>query len=106
MLGGSTGIYTGLRPDGFGVSLNQRDPHKSKLGFLKNFSMLWSGYQEASWLIRQSLTDCADYNCAYKMLRESPITDTAYLIIAGKTHDEGKVISRDNFGVVHVDELD
>lgn len=65
MFGGINGVYTGMRPNGFSITLNQRFPNKSPLGLVENLYLLFSGKPASSWLIRDTLTSCEDYSCAY-----------------------------------------
>lgn len=68
--------------------------------------MGFAGFQEISWMIRDTLEACDDYDCAYKNLKNRKINALGYLTIAGTKDDEGVVISRARFGTAHEDKLD
>jgi len=101
MFGGTTGIYTGMRPNAFSLSLNQRFPNTKNWKLLENMVMLFGGYQEISWLNRKALTECSDFDCAYKMISKTPITAKAYPVLSGVKNNEGVVITRNNLNVAH-----
>ena len=44
MVTGFQGVYTGIKPDGFSVSINQRFHQKNIFGFFLNIFMQYSGY--------------------------------------------------------------
>jgi hypothetical protein len=67
--------------------------------------MVFSGYTEISWLVRDVLTECYTYDCAYERLTTTPISAYGYLILAGTKDDEGVVISRNRFDAAHIDRL-
>lgn len=108
MFAGIIGVYTGMKPNGFSISQNTRafcspDTYPS---LAENIAMLWAGYKENSWIIRDALTNCDDYQCAYLKLRDEPQPSFGYNILAGTKGDEGVVLARDKWGTVHEDHLD
>lgn len=105
MFTGTTGVYTGMRPGAFTLSLNQRYPEQHYLKLVQNLGMLWSGYQEISWINRQVLAQCDDFDCAYDMVSSKPSTSKAYIILGGVRGHEGVVMARDNLGISHVTSL-
>ena len=64
MFSGTVGIYTGMKSGAFSVSENQRYPEEHPIYFLENMVMLFGGVDQISWLIRKTLENCEDYNCA------------------------------------------
>lgn len=60
--------------------------------------MIAFGFTEQSWLIRTTLGECADYDCAHKKLAHTPVNALGYFTLAGTKGDEGVVISRNNWG--------
>jgi len=68
MFGGTNGVYSGMRPDAFTLSLNQRFPNKHYWKLLENLGLLFGGFQEVSWLNRKALTECDNFDCAYDMI--------------------------------------
>jgi len=56
-------------------------------------------------LNRDVLANCADFECALNTLMTSPIITPAYIIVAGIKNYEGAVISRNRFGVAHIEML-
>lgn len=101
MFAGVIGIYTGMKPGGFSVSQNTREFTKDPIYLLENLVMLFSGYNEQSWLIRETLDTCDDWNCAHAKLRDTPVDSLGYFIVAGTKQDEGVIIARNNMGAAH-----
>jgi len=56
-------------------------------------------------MIRDVLTNCADFECALNNLMTTPIINLSYVIVAGVGNYEGAAISRDRFGSAHVEML-
>lgn len=68
--------------------------------------MIFFSYNQAAWLIRDTLFECEDYACAFKKLSTDTIIAPAYYIVAGTKDFEGAIISRDRFGAVNITTLD
>lgn len=64
---------------------------------------LFAGYQQNTKLIRDTLAECKDYDCAFKRLRDTPVIAPSYFIVAGLGPNEGAVITRDRFSVANLD---
>ncbi len=45
--------------------------------------MLFGGVDQISWLIRKTLENCEDYECAYKQFSKKTINSLGYITIAG-----------------------
>jgi hypothetical protein len=105
MFAGVTGVYTGMKANAFSISENQRSPQKNEEGLVENLLMMFSGYKEISWLIRETFVKCDDYDCAYDHLRNTDINALGYIILAGTKDDEGVIISRLREGPAHEDHL-
>ena len=101
MFAGTVGIYTGMRAGAFSISENQRQFNEQESGLIENILMLFSGYSEISWLIRETLTVCSDFDCAYYKLKDDPVCALGYIILAGTHGDDGVVISRNRFDSAH-----
>jgi len=67
--------------------------------------MILSGYKAISWVIRETLTECASYDCALSMLSTTPVIAPGYLILAGTKGNEGAIITRDRYSVAHTETL-
>lgn len=67
--------------------------------------MLFSGYNEISWVIRDTLETCESYECAYNAFKSKKVNALGYIILAGTKADEGVVISRNRLNVAHEDKL-
>jgi hypothetical protein len=108
MFSGNVGIYTGLKPGAFSISQNTRTHTDvdSPVMILVNMAMLFGGMQENSWIIREALTVCDDFKCAYEKLAYEPMPSFGYNILAGTKDDEGVVIARNRFGPAHETWLD
>mmetsp|Transcript_4953 Transcript_4953/g.7413 ORF Transcript_4953/g.7413 Transcript_4953/m.7413 type:complete len:401 (+) Transcript_4953:25-1227(+) len=105
MFAGNVGVYTGMKEGAFSISQNTRAPNKHYVGVIENLIMLFTGFREQSWIIRDSLESCGDWDCAYDKLRNEPFNALGYIILAGVKDDEGVVISRKRFGPAHEDFL-
>lgn len=44
MFAGLVGVFTGFRPDGFALAINERNPKKTDSGFVSNMGMMFSGF--------------------------------------------------------------
>ena len=67
--------------------------------------MLFAGFYQNSWQIRQALISCDNFDCAHRILAFEPMPSMGYNTLAGVKDDEGVVISRDRFGPAHQDWL-
>ena len=107
MFAGYNGMHTGERPGAFSISINERRPTHSHgiLNFVKNFAMIFTGYQGNTKLIRDTLTKCSNYECAFDAFHDSVIIAPCYYILAGTKENQGVVITRDRFSVAHIDQL-
>jgi N-acylethanolamine-hydrolysing acid amidase len=90
MFAGTIGVYTGMRTvgtgegaTGFSISQNTRYFNKNPLLLLENLSMMWGGFEEQSWLVRKTLAECDNFQCAHKMLATHPVDAMGYYILAG-----------------------
>jgi len=106
MFAGVVGVYTGEREKAFSISQDTRSFDKNPMGLLENFLMLYAGFTQNSMLIRETLTTCTNYDCAFNHLAYKPMPSYGYNIVAGTKGDEGAVISRNRFGAAHIDKLD
>lgn len=61
MFGGVIGVYTGVKPGAFSISENQRFPNEDYVGLVENLVMAFTGFNEISWLIRDTLVECETY---------------------------------------------
>jgi hypothetical protein len=100
MFAGDVGVWTGVKPNGFALSINQRSLWKAG-GFLVNMKKLFGGVSEVSWLTRKTLDECDDFQCAHKRLAHDEIVSLAYVQLAGLKDNEGVVITRKRSGPVH-----
>jgi N-acylethanolamine-hydrolysing acid amidase len=75
------------------------------MGLVENLVMLFSGYNEISWELRNVLDTCDSWECANKRLSSDNINALGYIILAGTKENEGVVISRNRFGPAHQDNL-
>ena len=63
MFAGVNGVFTGMKSGAFSISLNNRKPsfRTDILGLLTNVGALFTGSQQISKLIRDTLIECGDY---------------------------------------------
>ena len=107
MFGGLVAMQTGFRKGAFSVSLNQRTPSNamSIIDILENVGMIFLSYNQPSWLIRDTLETCPDYQCAFERLSTEPVIAPGYFIVAGTKGNEGAIISRDRYDAANIDTL-
>jgi N-acylethanolamine-hydrolysing acid amidase len=105
MFAGNCGVYTGIKAGAYSISENQRAPNDDPKQLLENMFMMFYGVQEISWLIRKTLENCPDYDCAYKNLANQEINALGYIILAGVKENEGVVISRNRNGPAHEEHI-
>ena len=105
MFAADIGIYTGVRPGAFSISENDRQGKVTIDAILANIKMMFEGQDEISWITRQALTNCNNFECALNHFVSAPIIATGYLTMAGIKPYEGAIISRDKFGAAHIDML-
>mmetsp|Transcript_30552 Transcript_30552/g.29980 ORF Transcript_30552/g.29980 Transcript_30552/m.29980 type:complete len:211 (-) Transcript_30552:42-674(-) len=102
---GTIGIYTGLKEGAFSVSENDRQTAITIEKVMENLELMFKGYNEVSWIVRDVLETCEDFECAFNNFATQPLITPAYLIMAGVKDYEGAVISRDRFGSAHIEML-
>eukprot|EP01006_Ploeotia_vitrea_P032120 TRINITY_DN64382_c0_g1_i1.p2 TRINITY_DN64382_c0_g1~~TRINITY_DN64382_c0_g1_i1.p2 ORF type:complete len:379 (-),score=45.24 TRINITY_DN64382_c0_g1_i1:1435-2550(-) len=92
---GFVGSLTGLRPGGFGVTIDQR--YTVNLAqVLKNIDHLEKDHAApVTWLARKVLDVNTTYGQAEKALATRPIAGPAFYIVSGLHHDEGAILARD-----------
>lgn len=104
MFAGLTGVFTGHR-EGFSISLNERKPswRTNPWDFLQNLGDIFMGFPQVSHVIRDTLTECSTYECAFNRLATTRQIAPSYYAVSGLNGYEGAIISRDRYGVAHVD---
>mmetsp|Transcript_3172 Transcript_3172/g.2126 ORF Transcript_3172/g.2126 Transcript_3172/m.2126 type:complete len:103 (+) Transcript_3172:523-831(+) len=94
-----------MKDGAFSISENNRYSDITAEKVLENLMLIFEGSNEVSWLLRDVLETCNDFECALNNLITTPIITPAYLITAGTKANEGAVISRDRNGAAHVEML-
>lgn len=96
---GCVGIFTGMKPGAFAVSLNYRRTNDSLfLNIMKTITYCWP----ASFLIRVALTHCNTYEEAVNILSNSDLIAPCYLTIASadlSKDSRGCILIRDRDGL-------
>jgi len=88
------------------VSMNARNTdHITIENWIDNALLIFKGGRDLSWNVRDALTDCETFQCAYDYLLKAEAVAPGYLIMAGIERYEGVVISRDRQGPAHVAQL-
>jgi hypothetical protein len=64
MFAAGVGVVTGLREGAFSVTDNTRDLTKSESSFFTNLALIFTGYPQIGWVIREVLINCDNYACA------------------------------------------
>lgn len=102
-IAGYLGLATGLRPNGFGISINERN-HGDLLPTV--YEVLFRNTFSVPFFVRKVLETAENYKTAVKMLISEEIAAPVYLTISGINKNEGAVIARDRLGVYNITELD
>lgn len=104
MFGGTNSIGTGIRKGAFSISINQRRPsHDTDMKqFYKNAALIFIEQEQTTWIVRDVLTKCADYECALDKLSTVPLISPVYFILAGVKENEGAVITRDRNEIANI----
>lgn len=107
MFAGVTGVYTGMRPKAFALSINERTKKETTFNFFDNLAMLFSGHMQVGMLSRKALTECNNYECAVQLISSEKNTLIAggYFIISGLSGNDGVIITRDRTSVLDVTSL-
>eukprot|EP00357_Protocruzia_adherens_P033559 CAMPEP_0115029776 /NCGR_PEP_ID=MMETSP0216-20121206/37251_1 /TAXON_ID=223996 /ORGANISM="Protocruzia adherens, Strain Boccale" /LENGTH=339 /DNA_ID=CAMNT_0002406523 /DNA_START=80 /DNA_END=1096 /DNA_ORIENTATION=- len=94
---GYSGILTGMRFDGFGISVDARHKDDSLAGNLLRIAM---GYKPPSWLVRETLENVTNFDDARKTLSETKMAASMYMILSGTEAGQGTVLTRKPSGLV------
>lgn len=108
MIAGYTGMNTVFKPGKFALSMNARRPSEGLNIFQLFYNLLLSflGVQRTTMMIRDVAIKCEDFQCAVDYVMKTSTTTPAYYTIAGIKENEGIIITKDRFSVVHVEKLD
>jgi len=105
MFAANLGVYAGVKPGAFSISLNSRNGNETDLDVFTNIASIFVGNEDVGQLIRRTLDICNSFECAVALLSVAPLDDFTYLLVAGVNPYEGAVIARDRLGFVHIDML-
>mmetsp|Transcript_62078 Transcript_62078/g.71160 ORF Transcript_62078/g.71160 Transcript_62078/m.71160 type:complete len:359 (-) Transcript_62078:195-1271(-) len=94
---GYTGLITGMRYGGFSISLNARHADDSLAG---NVARIALGYKPPTWLARETLETVDNYDGAHKMMADTKIASSIYMIMSGPEDGQGTVLTRKPSGLV------
>ena len=96
---GYVGVLTGLRANGFSVSVNYRrslaGAEEGVKGILHNLTRGFAGHWPVSFLLREVMESETTYEGAVAALQQSELMAPVYLTIAGVKKNEGCVLTRD-----------
>ena len=133
MFHGTVGVFTGFKDGAFSVASNSRlawvDPdydgyteaqlgwvrfvalfnekYKREIaGVLDNLFNFLLGKRSHTWLMREVLEQCDDYQCALRNLGYTPICSLVYYVLAGTEENQGASIARDRDGPANFEFLD
>lgn len=90
---GYVGVLTGMRPQAYGITLNERDFGGSI--FIDTMEAIFLRSWSPSHLVREILTTTSSYAQAKQILKSEWLTAPAYFIISGTMDNEGDIITRD-----------
>jgi len=101
---GSIGVFTGVAPGRFSISLNSRSPAHRFGGPMSIISWLYFSNTKArfaSFWARTVLETAKDYDSALEMLSTQPLLAPVYYIIGGAKPRQGAVVTRSKSESVH-----
>ena len=101
---GFTGIYTGMRPGKFSLSIDLRRLNGDGPIF-KNMLNILRGLKQDSWLLREVLTTARSYGEAVDIISTAYTAATDYFIVCGLNGNEGTVITKNRNMLVNSREL-
>ncbi|XP_033112690.1 N-acylethanolamine-hydrolyzing acid amidase-like [Anneissia japonica] len=104
---GNVGIFTGMKPNVFTVSINERDKgnvYENIIGILSALRKSDSDYF-VSFLAREALEYDDSFDAAYRRLNNTRIIAPVYYIIGGVKPDEGVIITRSRFRSLDINPL-
>ena len=96
---GMLGVFTGMKPNKFSISINFRGCGDS---FLWNLLSLMLGNWTLGSFVRYICENAQTYEQAVQMAKKSYLIAPCYIIIAGCNDKQGIVISRNRFTVNHI----
>lgn len=70
-----------------------------------NVSLLLGSAPQVSWVVRDVLTFCVDFKCAFNALVDTQVSHPAYVSMIGKNKYEGAILTRALDYSEHVDML-
>lgn len=50
---------------------------------MKNLALIFAGYKEVGWIIREMMEDCNSYDCAMERILTEPMITSGYFVLAG-----------------------
>ena len=68
MFGGYVGVLSGFRPSGWAVTENSRHNKKGLVPIFDTLSEIFDGKREVGFAVRDTLTECVDFECAFNKL--------------------------------------
>ena len=91
---GYVGAISGMRPDGFSITIDERFT-SDILAIIQSFErLLHHKGVSVGFLSRDVLDNNRTYEAAVKTLAYTPLTTSVYYIVGGTEHNEGCVITR------------
>ena len=99
--GGFIGLLTGQKPNGFTVSLDERDQGDWWMNALE--ALVAGTHGISSFLIRDTLDDPnSDFESAINTLAYKPLIAPSYIIVGGVGPRQGAVITRDRIAALDI----
>ncbi|XP_035689608.1 N-acylethanolamine-hydrolyzing acid amidase-like [Branchiostoma floridae] len=97
---GYVGALTGQRPNGFTVSVDERDQGAWWMNALE--ALLNRQASLMSFLVRETLAEADSYDVAIERLAYTPLIAPVYFIVGGANVAEGAVITRDRTSALDI----
>jgi N-acylethanolamine-hydrolysing acid amidase len=91
---GFVGVLTGVRPQGWSLTVNQRDIGNI-FDILKNIEEALEGAHSIGMFLRDTLESTATFDDAVEALQHQRLMGPVYLTVAGTQPGQGAIITRD-----------
>ncbi|MEQ2173552.1 hypothetical protein GOODEAATRI_033228, partial [Goodea atripinnis] len=103
---GYVGLWTGMSPNKFTVSGDQRGTEHWWNWWKNVVSAFLFHRSPVSWLVRETLEEAENFQEAVMRLSKTPLITGVYYIVGGVRAGEGVVITRDRKGPADIWPLD
>lgn len=106
MFAGYVGVASGQRLNEYSLTINARGVEKGVEEYFNIMGKIYSGLPEIGVMIRYAMTDNKDFESVQAAVAASRTVVPMYIIMAGTKENQGIVLSKDEYGVADLKQLD